>query len=346
MLQSSESSRASSEVGLPLNHTEFHTESDLVAYQGFIDLLTNHGKTTSSAFLQLYSSISEAPDPYPLLEASVDSLLITEDTIPKITLENEHLQKSVSRITHQLEATEQQLEQERNTRKAFQVSQESRSRDIEASWQAVIDEKKDNWEARERSLEEKLEKQERLLNEIKASYEVAQRLGRSEDDDDNGQRASASAAELEIVSSELERTSHRLAEVEARNEQLRLELAQSSSHTTQRPAIEDDPDFSRLQSENTALLRKLDAAKLERDTETRKWDGRLRAVEKDTQALQREREDLRKRIQQWSDYPNIKRELEVFKVVCLSLVRGAMPLTSCSSLSNFPQGMTTTWIRM
>ncbi|KAA6412326.1 MAG: Golgi membrane (Coy1) [Lasallia pustulata] len=287
----------------------------LKAYQGFIDLLTNHGKTTSSAFLQLYSSVSEAPDPYPLLEASVDSLLITEDTLPKITLENEHLQKSISRITQQLEATEQQLEEERNRRKDLEVSQESRSKEIEASWQAVIDEKKDNWEAKERSLEGKLEKQERLLNEIKASYEVAQRLGRSDDGDDEGQRGSASAAELEIVSSELERTSHRLAEVEARNEQLRLELAQSSSQSFQRPAVEDDPAFSRLQSENTALLRKLDAAKLERDTETRKWDGRLRAVEKGIQVLQREREDLRKRIQQWSDYPEIKRELEVFKSI-------------------------------
>lgn len=320
------------------------TKFDSVAYQGFIDLLTNHGKTTSSAFLQLYSSISEAPDPYPLLEASVDSLLITEDTLPKITSENEHLQKSVSRITEQLEATEQQLEQERDTRKALEVSQDSRSMEIEASWQAVIDEKKDNWEAKERSLEEKIEKQERLLNEIKASYEVAQRLGRIEDGGGDGQRASASAAELEIVSSELERTSHRLAEVEARNEQLRLELAQSSSHTIQRPPIGDDPDFSRLQSENTALLRKLDAAKLDRDTETRKWDGRLRAIEKDTLVLQREREDLRKRIQQWSDYPDIKRELEVFKVMWSFLVGCAMPLTDCSSLSSSLQGMTRTWI--
>lgn len=326
------------------DYDDFDTEYNLAAYQSFIDLLTNHGKTTSSSFLQLYSSISEAPDPYPLLEASVDSLLITEDTLPKITLENEHLQKSVSRITQQLEATEQQLEQERNARNALEVSQESRSKEIEMSWQAVIDEKKDNWEAKERSLEEKLEKQERLLNEIKASYEVAQRLGRSDGGDDDGQRASASAAELEIVSSELERASHRLAEVEARNEQLRLELAQSSSHTIQRPEVEDDPAFSRLQSENTALLRKLDAAKLVRDTETRKWDGRLRGVEKDIQGLQCEREDLRKRVQQWSDYPDIKRELEVFKVLPLSLVEGAIPLISCFSLSNFPPGMTTTWI--
>lgn len=343
-LQNSESSRAFSKVSLLRSYALIIPNFDSVAYQGFIDLLTNHGKTTSSAFLQLYSSISEAPDPYPLLEASVDSLLITEDTLPKITSENEHLQKSVSRITQQLEATEQQLEQERNTRKALEVSQDSRSKEIEASWQAVIDEKRDNWEAKERSLEEKIEKQERLLNEIKASYEVAQRLGRIEGGPDDGQRASASAAELEIVSSELERRSHRLAEVEARNEQLRLELAQSSSHIKQRPPIGDDPDFSRLQSENTALLRKLDAAKLDKDTETRKWDGRLRAIEKDTLVLQREREDLRKRIQQWSDYPDIKRELEVFKVMWSFLVGCAMPLTDCSSLSSSLQGMTRTWI--
>ena len=319
-------------LGLPLRCSVFNTNTRIVAYQGFIDLLTNHGKTTSSAFLQLYSSISEAPDPYPLLETSVDSLLITEDTLPKIMLENEHLQKSVSRITQQLEATEQQLERERDTRKALENSQESRSKEIEASWEAVIDEKQDNWEAKERSLEEKVESQERLLNEIKASYEVSQRLGRSESGDDDGHRASANAAELEIVSSELERTSQRLAEVEARNEQLRLELAQSSSHIVPKPVVEDDPAFFRLQSENTALLRKLDTTKLERDTETRKWDGRIRALEKDIQVLQRDKEGLRKRMQQWGDYPDIKRELEVFKVRWLFSLEGDMTLTDCSSL--------------
>ncbi|MCJ1413040.1 hypothetical protein MMC19_007142 [Ptychographa xylographoides] len=287
----------------------------LKAYQTFIDLLTNHGKTTSSAFLQLYSAISEAPDPYPLLEASVDSLLVSEDALPKVTAENEHLQRSVSKMTQELEDTEKQLAQERSIRKQLEDSQSSKAKDIEASWQAVMVEKKDNWEAKERSLEEKLENQERLFSEIKASYEVSQRLGRGNQTDSNAHQVSASAAELEIVTSDLERTSTRLAEVEARNEQLRIELAQASSNTQQSSHHEDDPAVLRLRSENGSLMRKLDAARFEKDSESRRWEARIRALERDTQTLQRDREELRDRLHNWRDYPDIKRELEVFKAI-------------------------------
>lgn len=244
----------------------------------------------------------------------MDSLLISEDTLPKITAENEHLQTSVRNLTTDLEVAERQLEQERTLRKELEESRESKSNKIEASWQAVLAEKKDNWEAKESALEEKLENQERLLKEIKASYEVFQRLGHDRGSEVDHSHVTASAAELEIVSSDLERTSHRLAEVEARNEQLRIELAHNSANGPQRAAVEDDPGFARLRSENGSLLRKLDAIRFEKDSDLRKWEARIRALERDSQALHQDREELRERLHQWRDYADIKRELEVFKV--------------------------------
>ena len=286
----------------------------MAAYQGFIDLLTNHGKTTSSAFLQLYSSLSEAPDPYPLLEASVDALLVSEETLPKITSENEHLQKNVASLTHQLEGVEQQLEEERAARKKAEDMQVSKVENVEKSWKAVLEEKQDNWEAKERSLEEKVESQERLLNELKASYEVHQRLDQDTETEGNARQASASAAELEMMSADLDRTSQRLADVEARNEQLRKELAESTSSAQRRPAAEEDPTNIRLRSENSSLLRKLENIRLETDAKTRKHDSRLRMLERDLQALRDDREGLRERLHAWRDYSDIKRELEIFKV--------------------------------
>ena len=216
-----------------------------------------------------------------------------------------------------MEEAERQLARERVLRKGLEDSQESRAKGIESSWQAVLGEKQDNWEAKERSLEEKLETQERLFNEAKASYEVSQRLGHHTEGEDDTYRVSASAAELEIVSSDLERTSNRLAEVEARNEQLRIELAQALSSSPRKAQTEDDPVFTRLRSENGSLLRKLDAAKFEKDSESRKWESRIRLLERDSQTLQRDREELRDRLHNWRDYPDIKRELEVFKVQLL-----------------------------
>lgn len=289
----------------------------LVAYQTFIDLLTNHSKSTNSSFLQVYGSLSEAPDPYPLLEASVDSLLLSEDTLPKVTAENEHLQKNVTQLTTQLEEAEARLETERNSRKGVDEAVESKVKEVEASWAAVLEEKKDNWAAKEKALEDKVENQERLLNEIKATYEVSQRLGRAEASESEGSHGHVTSAELEMVNSDLERTSIRLAEVEARNEQMRIELAQAVSQvpSQQIVSVEDDPSFMRLRSENSSLLRKLDASRIEREAKKRDLDIKVRALEREVSGLREERDVLKAKVQRWSDYEDIKQELEVLKSI-------------------------------
>jgi homeobox protein cut-like len=187
-------------------------------------------------------------------------------------------------------------------------------KDVENSWAAVLEEKKDNWEAKEKALEDKVENQERLLKEIKATYEVSQRLGRSDDEDGRGH---VTSAELEIVNSDLERTSLRLAEVEARNEQLRIELAQSASQKPSQPTLvlEDEPAYIRLRTENSSLLSKVDAARIERDTKKRDLDTKLRSLEREIGMLKGERDALRVKIQKWSDYEDVKQELEVLKSI-------------------------------
>lgn len=289
----------------------------LKSYQNFIDVLTNQSKSINAAFFKAYTPLSEAPDPYPLLEASVDSLVTAEETVPKLTEDNERLQKTVSQLTTQLESTEKKLEDELSARKSLEETRDAKIKDVEASWSAVLTEKQDNWEAKEKSLEEKVENQDRLLKELKASYEVSQRLGKGEDDEDDKGRSGATAAELEIVSSELDRANTRLAEVEARNEQLRLELAQSASsaNTQASVPVEDDPTFRRLQSENQSLLRKLDAARYEKDSERRNQEAEARKLEKELASLKQDRDALREKVNSWGDYENVKRELEVLKSI-------------------------------
>lgn len=309
------------------------------AYQTFIDLLTNQGKTSSSAFLQLYSSLSEAPDPYPLLEASVDSLVASEDTVPKLTAEKDHLQKSVGRLTSQLEHTEKRLEEERTARQNLEANQESKIKEVESSWEAVLSEKTNNWEAKEKTLDEKVENQDRLVKELKASLEVSHRLGR-DDEVDTGRNA-AIAAELEIVTSDLEKTSLRLAEIEARNEQLRLELAQAVSHShAEQKSVDDDPAYLRLQSENSSLLRKLDAARYDRDAERHDWESKLRQAERTSAKVAVEKEEIRAKLEKCADYEEIKQELEVIKVRLRSASRNRIQ-TDKSSLLNSQPVMTT-----
>ncbi|KAI1487501.1 CASP C terminal-domain-containing protein [Biscogniauxia mediterranea] len=288
----------------------------LKAYQTFIDLLTNHSKSTNSAFLQVYSALENAPDPYPLLEASVDSMLVSADTLPKITEENQHLQDNIAKLTSQLEETESRLQSESANRKQLEGNLEAKVKEVESSWIAVLDEKKDNWEAKEKALEEKIESQDRLINEIKASYEVNQRLKGSEETGAEGSGGHVTSAELDMVHSDLERTSARLAEVEARNEQLRLELAQSKSQVSaQAPSLEDDPTYMRMRSENSSLIRKLDSARVEKEAFKRDIDSRLRGLEREVGHLKEERDSLKAKVQKWSDYDDVKQELEVLKSI-------------------------------
>ncbi|EWG47201.1 homeobox protein cut-like [Fusarium verticillioides 7600] len=288
----------------------------LKSYQTFIDLLTNHSKSVNSAFLQTYASFSDAPDPYPLLEASVDSMLLSEDTLPKITEENQHLQENVSKLSSQLEETESKLQNERKVRRELEDNLEKRVKEVETSWNAVLEEKTDNWEAKEKALEDKLEKQERLLTEMRASYEVNQRLGKNGDDQEV-HRNNVSSAELEMLHADLDRTSSRLAEVEARNEQMRLELAQAKSSAQQQPetSLEDDPGYMRVRSENQSMIRKLDAARVEKEGLKRELDGKLRSTEREVNTLKEERDTLKSKVQKWSDYEDIKQELEVLKSI-------------------------------
>lgn len=296
----------------------------LKSYQGYVDVLTTHNKTISSAFMQAYTPLSEAPDPYPLLDASIDSLVTVEEVVPKLESENERLQKQVNKLNSQLEDSEKQLEEERNKRQSFEGSQDSRIKEVEESWSAVLKEKADNWTAKEQNLEEKVESQDRILKELKASYEVAQRLEKTGEETPDTGRNAATIAELELSNSELERTTTRLAEIEARNEQLRVELAQSASQSSGRStAVEDEPAYLRLRSENSSLLRRIDNARYDKESETNALEGKLRGIEREVHALKADRESLQARVQKWNDYDEIKRELEMLRSIEFAAVDDA-----------------------
>jgi homeobox protein cut-like len=288
----------------------------LKSYQGYVDVLTTHNKTISSAFMQVYTPLSEAPDPYPLLDASIDSLVTVEEVVPKLESENERLQKQVNKLNTQLEESEKQLEEERNKRQSFEGSQDSRIKEVEESWSAVLKEKEGNWAAKEQNLEEKVESQDRILKELKASYEVSQRLEKTGEEIPDTGRKAATAAELELANSELERTTTRLAEIESRNEQLRVELAQSASQSSGRStAVEDEPAYLRLRSENSSLLRRIDNARYDKETETSALETKLRSLEREANTLKVDRESLQTRVQKWSDYDEVKRELEMLRSI-------------------------------
>jgi len=73
----------------------------LKAYQSEIDSLTRRSKMSETSFLNIYKLISDAPDPYPLLDAAVDQTVkvaearMLESEMKRLREENGDLKRQV-----------------------------------------------------------------------------------------------------------------------------------------------------------------------------------------------------------------------------------------------------------
>lgn len=311
--------------------TEYKTL--LKAYQTFVDLITSHGKESSAAFLQVYTTLSEAPDPFPLLEASVEALVTSEDTLPRLTSENVELRQRVDRLSQELETTEAKYQAEVQARTDAEKGSGRKIEEIEASWRKVLEEKESNWAVKEMTLEEKLENQDRLLKETRANYEVAQRLGK---DEQESALQKAASAELKLLTSDLEKTTARLAQMEARNEQLSVELAQAASQTTSMQ--DDDPRILRLRSENLGLLRRIESSRFEREAERKKAEEHSKHLDRQRRNASDECNELRTKLSKYSDYDEIKRELDMLRSIELSTADDDAGDEQDPTSSNLSQG--------
>ena len=133
-----------------------------------IDALTNRSKTAESAFLSLFKLLAEAPDPYPILEATVAELVDAEEA-SRLMEENAKLRSQIQNqgdINHlriQLRQRETQNEekiQERVTQK-------------ETEMMALIDEKERNWAEREQEYQRQITESREMVKELKVSSEAA-----------------------------------------------------------------------------------------------------------------------------------------------------------------------------
>jgi homeobox protein cut-like len=140
----------------------------MAAYQGMIDALTNRSKVAESAFLSLYKLFAEAPDPYPILEATVAELVSSEEA-GRLAEENARLrvqvekQGDITQLRAQLREKEAQTEELINQR----VAQK------EKEMVALMDEKERNWVEREQEYQRQITESREIVKELKVSQEAA-----------------------------------------------------------------------------------------------------------------------------------------------------------------------------
>ncbi|THH03436.1 hypothetical protein EW145_g6255 [Phellinidium pouzarii] len=296
-------------------------KSLLKSYQTEIDNLTKRSKTSENAFLSLYKRLAEAPDPFPLLDAAVEQTIKAsqasqlEIELAKLRDENAALNRRLSDLPN-LEATKrkaesrtQHLEDRMEDMLAERISQK------ENELHATYDEKLRNYEDREKDLVRQLSLTQSQLRDLRTSNETnqAKLLDHSQRQD---QETVAKLGELDMIVAELERANNRVAAAERRNELLRAEIESVRSGSDAASKIAPlEIQISELTSESERLSRVLEAQKasgMETETALRK-----KIEEKERGLTLRDSEvlNLRQKLGQYSDYDEIKRELDIMKYV-------------------------------
>lgn len=121
--------------------------------------------------------------------------------------------------------------------------------------------------------------------------------------------------EMDLLTADLERANSRVAEMERRNEKLRAEIELVRSGSESADKVKSlELQISDLQSEAERLLRSLDLQKIEAERQKDLANKREQELSKNSETSKAELESLREKVRQYSDYDEVKRELEIMKV--------------------------------
>ncbi|WWD19588.1 hypothetical protein CI109_104049 [Kwoniella shandongensis] len=307
---------------LPDDNDKFQAIKVLLkAYQGEIDSLTRRSKMSETSFLNVYKLLADAPDPYPLLDAAVDQTVkvaearMLESELTRLREENGELKKSLGEMSsvedkrkkaetkaEQLEEKMDDLIQERVTQKENELN-------------AEYDERMRNYEEREKDLQRQVETVKNQLRDMHHSNESTQAklMNASQRQE---QDVAARLAELDMVAADLTRANERVAAVERRNEILRSEIESVRSGSQQAEKVKAlESQITELEAEASRILRALESVKEAKAESERVAKKQAEEAAKELVSQTAEIESLKTKVRQYSDYDELKRELEIMKYV-------------------------------
>ncbi|KAG5357826.1 Protein CASP [Yarrowia sp. B02] len=273
----------------------------LKAYQGEVDRLTQRARSSETAFLNVYKLLAEAPDPRPLLEASSDAVGVAASQ-SRLTAENAKLSEQVARYADYDALKQKVLRLEMSNAETVAAKVKAKQQEMEAAF----DEERRTWKSRESELAEQVNESREMGKELRRKVETyEEKLGEAVEVPTAAATTAISSAELEIVTSDLEKAQRRLLDLEARNLDLRKQIEEKPE------AVAD----SSLEEENRGLLARLEAAKQQLQSASASAQEEADQLRKTVTRREDETAALKARLAAQTDYDELKRELEVFRSV-------------------------------
>lgn len=289
-------------------------KSLLKLYQNEIDSLTTKLKKVENYFFGFYRLIAEAPDPRPLLELSLDAVIESAGAA--------NLKKEINKLNEELskKADYEQLKQRllRNEQKSAELLSSKLSAK-EDEFKALIDEKESNWKIKEQEYESQLKNFKNKIEELRTSKEVTelQLNEQNKQIGSNNTNASASIlAELEIISRDYESAKKRVFDLEKRNESLRRDLSKSQNDAERQQLKEESTKkISELEGENALLVAQINQMRQSSALNSQKDNTKIESLNREIGQLSIEIKNLKGKIEETSDYDDIKHELNLLRQI-------------------------------
>lgn len=285
----------------------------LKMYQNEIDSLTTKQKKVESFFFGFYRVIAEAPDPKPLLEHSLDAVIELGEVSSlkeEVSLLNEELSKKAD-----YDILKQRLLS--NEQKAAELLS-AKLKGKEDEFRALIDEKESNWQMIQKQHESQISSYKSTIAELRTSKEVTELQLNSQNKQlgSSGIASSSDAAELDMVTRDLETWKKRVYDLERRNEELRKDLTISKTDSDKEVLKQEcEKKVAEMEGENALLIANLNQVKAKLEASGQEHEAKMQISNRELAQNGREIKNLKERLEKTSDYDEIKHELTLIRQI-------------------------------
>ncbi|KAG0669679.1 hypothetical protein C6P45_003422 [Maudiozyma exigua] len=282
-------------------------------YQQEVDSLTKRSKFAEQIVFDVYSKLSEAPDPKPLLQSSLDKLSKVDDSkmlSEKVT----ELEDKLAKYADYESIKSRLLDLEQNSAVTLSKRLAAKEHELTSSWE----EKQRNWQEREVELNKQVESLQNTNKalETKISKQVNIENSDDTDTDTTANKKSVSLTEYNFITEELESTQARVFQLEKRNETLSGDLAKATSANEKETELKNkELKINQLQSENALLSASIEKNHNSHERSIKNLNEELANIKTELNTYKSENDTIRLKLNNYSDYNKIKEELTSLKKI-------------------------------
>lgn len=285
----------------------------LKLYQNEIDSLTTRQKKVESFFFGFYRLIAEAPDPKPLLEHSLDAVVELAES-SSLKLEVSKLKEELSKKADYDILKQRLLNNEQKAAELLGAKLKAQ----EDEFRALIDEKLSNWQSIQKQHESQIASYKSTITELRTSKEVTELQLNSQNKQlgSSGIASASDAAELDMVTRDLETWKKRVYELERRNEELRRELTISKTDSDKEVFKQEcSKKVAEMEGENALLIANLNQVRAKLEAGTKEHEAKLQSLNRELTQNGREIKNLKERLEKTSDYDEVRHELTLIRQI-------------------------------